>query len=99
MRMTYHAYIDPGHGWLKVPRKELYELGIADEITPYSYQRGEWVYLEEDGDLTTFANAHPRWSEVKQIAHHSQGLSLIRSYNRYTARGESWPGRQRQPNP
>lgn len=47
MRTTYHAYIDPGHGWLKVPRKELHELGIADRITPYSYERGEWVYLKK----------------------------------------------------
>ena len=89
MRTTYHAYIDPGHGWLKVPRKELHELGIADRITPYSYQRGEWVYLEEDGDLSTFANAHPRWSEVKQIAHHGQRLSRIRGYQRYQPGGES----------
>jgi hypothetical protein len=35
----------------------LHELDIADKITPYSYQRGEDVFLEEDCDLSTFADA------------------------------------------
>lgn len=87
MRKTYHAYSDGGHGWLKVPRKELHELGIADQISPYSYELGDWVYLEEDGDLSTFANAHPKWAEVKQVTHHAQWLSRIRSYSSYKARG------------
>ena len=39
---------DPGHGWLEVPRSLLSELGILEEITTYSYQKKELVYLEED---------------------------------------------------
>jgi hypothetical protein len=35
----------------------LHELGIADKITGYSYQRGEDVFLEEDCDLSVFARA------------------------------------------
>lgn len=55
---VYEFYEDAGHGWLKVNRKELEELGIADKITGWSYQYGlETVYLEEDGDLGTFAKA------------------------------------------
>lgn len=86
MKLTYHAYSDPGHGWLKVPRKELHELGIADQITPYSYERGEWVYLEEDADLSTFAKAHPKWNQVKRIWHCTDRQSRIRSYRDYSPR-------------
>jgi hypothetical protein len=88
MRTTYHVYLDPGHGWLKVPRQELQELGIAHLITPYSYQRGEWVYLEEDGDLSTFARAHPQWDTVKRVEHTTDHRSRIRGYLRYCPEGE-----------
>jgi hypothetical protein len=52
MKLDFCA--DPGHGWLKVPRKLLYQWGIAGSITSCSYQRGEYVYLEEDCDASTF---------------------------------------------
>jgi len=48
---------DPGHGWLKVPRKLLQQLGIEHKITHYSYQRADYVYLEEDCDYSTFRAA------------------------------------------
>jgi hypothetical protein len=54
---NFNYYTDPGHGWVEVPRALLHELGIADKITGYSYQRGEDVFLEEDCDLSTFARA------------------------------------------
>lgn len=54
---TFTFYTDPGHGWVEVPRSLLNELDIADKITPYSYQRGDDVFLEEDCDLSTFADA------------------------------------------
>ena len=55
--LTLTFYSDPGHGWLEVDRDLLVNLGIDEEITPYSYQRGEKVYLEEDCDFSTFAQA------------------------------------------
>jgi hypothetical protein len=54
---TFTHYTDPAHGWVEVPRALLHELGIADKITGYSYQRGEDVFLEEDCDLSVFARA------------------------------------------
>jgi hypothetical protein len=48
---------DPGHGWLKVPRKLLHELNIEHKISRYSYQRAAYVYLEEDCDYSTFQAA------------------------------------------
>ena len=55
MKVKY--YTDPGHGWVAVKRKLLNDLGIADKITYFSYQKGQTVYLEEDCDLATFATA------------------------------------------
>lgn len=54
---NYTFFSDPGHGWLQVPLSELKELGIENEITPYSYEKDGYVYLEEDADLSTYLNA------------------------------------------
>jgi len=35
----YDIYSDPAHAWMKVELSELKRLGIADKVTPYSYQR------------------------------------------------------------
>lgn len=48
---------DPSHGYYKVPKKLLIELGIADDITNFSKRSGDNVFLEEDQDATTFFNA------------------------------------------
>ena len=61
---TYKFIEDPGHGWLEVPRQEIDSLGIAAKITPYSYQKGEMVYLEEDCDMFTFYQAKKDKGEV-----------------------------------
>ena len=38
-------------------RKELDELKISNLISPFSYMKGKYVYLEEDGDCLTFIKA------------------------------------------
>ena len=48
---------DPGHGWLRVSRADLEKLGILEEITSFSYQMGDDVYLEEDQDAGTYLKA------------------------------------------
>lgn len=55
--MKVKFYSDPGHGWAAVKRKLLIELGIINNITSFSYQKGNTVYLEEDLDLNTFLHA------------------------------------------
>lgn len=50
-------YSDPGHGWLQVPRSLLRELGIEGQVSPYSYQRLDDAFLEEDCDYSLFAKA------------------------------------------
>jgi hypothetical protein len=55
--MTLSFHDDPGHAWLAVPKTLLAKLGIADGISPYSYQRGGVAYLEEDCDAPLFTQA------------------------------------------
>ena len=81
---TFTFYSDPGHGWLAVPRALLRDLGIADEITPYSYQRLDHVYLEEDCDLRTFTRAMgAAGREFKTLETYSHGDSFVRSLPSY----------------
>ena len=60
----FDFYSDPAHGWLKVKRQELVELGIESQISGYSYQKGDAVYLEEDSDAPKFTDA---WEAKHQI--------------------------------
>ena len=56
MRNTYTFHYDSGHGWLRVPRRDIDFLGIGKKITSYSHQTkdGKSVFLEEDVDASTF---------------------------------------------
>lgn len=56
---AFKFYSDPGHGWLEVPTDTLRKLGIAGQISRYSYvsDDGRTAYLEEDCDLARFAKA------------------------------------------
>lgn len=84
--MTYNFYKDPGHGWLQVSKQELYELGIADKITRYSYEELNTAYLEEDCDFGTFIKAKG-WTKRSdadiKIIH--QDETFIRKLSRYGA--------------
>ena len=78
MKLTY--YQDPGHGWVKVPRKLLTELGVADKVSSFSYQRGDFVYLEEDCDADLVLRLIP---DAKLILKNANRSSKIRSYDSY----------------
>lgn len=81
-KRVYHFYSDSGHGWLKVPFKDLVKLNIANKISSYSYEKNDFIYLEEDGDLSTFIEAHGNdWKDKLVIKeHHTNRRSKIRSY-------------------
>ena len=84
MNKTYTLYSDPGHGWLKVQRKELEELNIINNVSEYSYINGEFVYLEEDCDLNLFIKAYENKYNVKPIIKEcSQENTGIRFYGRF----------------
>lgn len=84
-KITLNIYEDPGHGWAKVKKDLLVKLGIADQITCFSYQRGDYVYLEEDMDLGTLLGAlKNRGVSVKFREFHTNKSSKIRSYNSFS---------------
>ena len=85
----FNFFTDPGHGWLKVKRQELIDLGIKDKISGYSYEKGDAVYLEEDRDASIFADAWEAKHQTKlmnsQINFHIvDRASKIRTYQSYT---------------
>lgn len=81
----FTLYADPGHAWLKVPRKMLHDMGIATIITTYSFERGDDVYLEEDCDLAVFMHHYrEQFGKDPQIVEqYSNRSSRIRNYNSY----------------
>lgn len=94
LKLTH--FTDPGHSWYGVKRKLLNDLGIADKISGFSYQRGNMVYLEEDCDIGIFLKAYFKgeipdqwWTlpgiEIKKSMNRKAftGHSPIRSYERY----------------
>ena len=81
-------YNDPGHGWGAVKRQVLVDLGIADKISTYSYQKGDTVYLEEDCDyplFTTTMNTAHGGVVFEYVEKTTDRRSPIRNYESYKA--------------
>ena len=84
---TFYVHTDSQHGWLAVKRQYLRSLGLIKKVTPYSYERGETVYLEEDCDASMFLNElklrgiEYQFKEGKWV-----NYSPIRSYERFAVR-------------
>jgi hypothetical protein len=84
-------HLDPGHGWLEVQYSELVKMGIADKITSYSFRAGNTCYLEEDCDLTTFVQALPADTNIREWFNHEvvtkthKDDAPCRDYPRYHA--------------
>lgn len=77
-------YNDPGHAWGKVKRRVLKQLGIEKEISSYSYQLRDNVYLEEDSDLPVVYKALSSTGyNIKFVEKHTNKLSRIRNYERF----------------
>lgn len=84
-KLKLNFLCDPGHGWVSVKRALVDQLGIADQISWYSYQRGRSVYLEEDSDASKFIlAAEAAGFEVVLRPKHSDRMSPIRSYARFS---------------
>lgn len=76
--LTFKLHTDPGHAWLEVSRALVAELGILEHISPYSYQMGPKVYLEEDRDLAIFLEAMNAAGKPCKIFEVYQGSSFVR---------------------
>ena len=82
---TVVVYSDPGHAWGKVKRQVLNNLGIADKVSPYSYQLRDNVYLEEDCDLALLHDTLSKQDvRIKFVEKHTNRDSKIRSYERFS---------------
>ena len=82
--MTLPYYQDPGHGWVRVSIGLLHGLKIAHEISPYSYRRESYAYLEEDCDLSRLlAAAAAAGITIKLKQFHTNKQSKIRGYAQY----------------
>lgn len=83
LKLKYHQ--DPGHGWIAAKIELVRKLGIASQITAYSYKRGQAVYLEEDCDAMLLLNAlKERGIRYELDYRNSDRRSPIRSYERFT---------------
>ena len=83
-KQVFDMYSDSGHGWLKVKIDLLQKMGITDKITYYSYEKGEYAYLEEDSDLSTFYHDYEDKFGVKiKFREHYSECSKIRRYPSY----------------
>lgn len=79
--MILHYYQDPGHGWVKIKRETLCKLGILAKVSHFSYQRGDFVYLEEDCDVSLlYRTMDAKGQELALRASHTDKQSKIRSY-------------------
>ena len=62
-----HSFLsDGGHGWLKVSKDRLSKLNLLDKISPYSYMRGNFVYLEEDCDLSLYVDTLLKLDKIER---------------------------------
>jgi hypothetical protein len=81
------VYADPAHAWAKVRLKDLFILGIAEKITRFSYERGDYVYLEEIQDLLVYREAiEATGVKLKFKENWTNRRSKIRSYSCYSPR-------------
>jgi len=77
-------YHDPGHGWVAVKRSLLVESGLEKQISSFSYQKGQTVYLEEDRDAYKFVKTMEAKGYAFDVEHrYSEKSSPIRSYACY----------------
>lgn len=83
MKLTYLN--DPAHGWVSVPHKLLFDLGIVDKISRYSYMTETRAYLEEDCDAVILIEALKLKGIIcVMVEKYSDRMSPVRSYARYS---------------
>ena len=84
--MKFDFYSDPGHGWLKVS-KEVLKKYIGKDwrkiFSSFSYEKGKYVYLEEDSDVSRFKNWMEAGGQTVEIRQRPQtnSRSRIRNYS------------------
>ena len=87
-KQTLTYFTDSGHGWLKVSKNDLAALGLTEKISHFSYTRGDWVYLEEDCDMTAYMIAADAADWTVNLRERRSDRSQIRAYEPYHAARE-----------
>tara|TARA_R110000868_G_C10712605_1_gene750083 strand:+ start:455 stop:718 length:264 start_codon:yes stop_codon:yes gene_type:complete len=81
---TIIVYSDPGHAWGRVKRETLFTLGVAHKVSHYSYQKGKYVYLEEDCDLSMVCKALDNVGvSIVFVEKHTNNKSSIRRHESF----------------
>ena len=87
MIKTIKHFQDPGHGWYKVSRKLLRKMNLLGKISSFSYQKNDWVYLEEDCDATIFFDRYKELFgdkyQIKITQNIANNMSSIRYYDTF----------------
>ena len=52
--MHYKYFVGDTSGWVEVRKDELERANILDLISTCSYEKGDYIYLDEDIDLSFF---------------------------------------------
>lgn len=84
MERVINFFSDYGHGWARVKRAELVKFGIENDISTYSYQRGEFAYLEEHRDLRVYIETLKKHGYTYKFKYYdTDKRSKIRGYSQY----------------
>jgi hypothetical protein len=83
--MKFDFVHDAGHGWMRVRRDQLVSLGLQNNISRYSYQSGDWCWLEEDCDAPLFIRAMQALGQTVEFRERWVERSRIRNYDCYVS--------------
>lgn len=86
--LTPQWFSDPAHEWLRVSYREIKMLGIQKDISPYSFRRGDKVFLEGDCDAGIYINARMKAGKPLKKGElapevHTNGDAVCRRYRQY----------------
>jgi len=86
MPKKFLFYVDPGHGYLRVPLALLEELGITKLISNYSTKSVRYAFLEEDLDAVTFSKAYEKkfGSPVETVMKYMKHMAGFRYKERFS---------------
>lgn len=88
---TFAFVSDPGHGWLVVPKNFIAQAGLTEaDFTPYSYQKGAQVALEEDCDMGTFLNVWTEKFGKPELNERHEDPTEIRKWAGYGTKASTW---------
>lgn len=76
-------FTDSGHGWYKIARNLLVEVGAQALVSKYSYQHENFIYLEGDYDAPKIFKMLQTAGYYLQFTAQHADNSPIRGYARY----------------